>query len=295
MLSNHTNSPTSQGGSGGGGGINTELKSIEATVTARTTSYESSDLSSPSIDQGLLVLPVTPDGTKKGEIDTSSVDGSEGSTISPLEDEQIWMTASERSDNCVTEDNTKAQVAGNSTSNGEEKVSISAGWTVHLAESVSQMEGELDEALTTAAEAGRNQAKAEDDLVKAQLKAESEAKRLRVRLEEMIQENLMLELRFESTQEDIKDKAKQHAREKWELQVRMDAELEAIRTERRTLLIRVASLEEENDVLTGKLLAESDKDKNSGVLVALGRKLKQMGKKLKSFRTWTKSSRGTQL
>ena len=295
MLSNHTNSPTSQGGSGGGGCINTELKSIEATVTARTTSYESSDLSSPSIDQGLLVLPVTPDGTKKGEIDTSSVDGSEGSTISPLEDEQIWMTASEKSANCVTEDNTKAQVAGNSASNGEEKVSISAGWTVHLAESVSQMEGELDEALTTAAEAGRNQAKAEDDLVKAQLKAESEAKRLRVRLEEMIQENLMLELRFESTQEDIKDKAKQHAREKRELQVRMDAELEAIRTERRTLLIRVASLEEENDVLTGKLLAESDKDKNSGVLVALGRKLKQVRKKLKSFRTWTKSSRGIQL
>ena len=304
MLSNHTKSPKSQGGDSGGA-TSTELKSIEATMTARTTSYESSctspaapvspgsyaaDLSSSSIDR--VQEPSAPEVTTKREFDTSSIDGSTGSTISPLDDEQIWTTSRE------IKDNAKEHMARDSSVNDDGSVLASAVWTLQLAETVSQMEDEPDVALTTAAEAGRNKAKAEDDIVKAQLKAEFEAKRLRERLEEIVKENLTLELRLESTQEDMKYKEKKYAREKRELQVRVDAELEAIRTERRALLIRVDALEEENGILCGRLLAESGKDKKSGffVHVAIARVLKRFGKKWKSFHPWPhKPSRGTQL
>ena len=302
MLSNHTNCPKSQGDDSGGA-TSTELKSIEATMTARTTSYESSctspaapisvgsyaaDLSSPSIDR--VQEPSAPEVTMKREFDTSSIDGSTGSTISPLDDEQIWTISRE------IKYNAKEHMARDNSVNDDGNVLASAGWTLQLAETVSQMEDEPDVALTTATEAGRNKAKAEDDLVKAQLKAEFEAKRLRERLEEIVKENLILELRLESTQEDMKDKGKKYAREKRELQVRVDAELEAIRTERRALLIRVDALEEENGILCGRLLAESGKDKKSGIFVAIARELKQFGKKWKSFHPWShKPSRGTQL
>ena len=302
MLSNHTSSPKSQGGDSGGA-TTTELKSIEATLTARTTSYELSctspvaptsvgsyaaDLSSPSIDR--VQEPSAPEVTMKREFDRSSIDGSTGSTISPLDDDQIWTTSRE------IKYNAKEHMARDNSVNDDGNVFASAGWTLQLAETVSQMEDEPDVALTTAAEAGRNKAKAEDDIVKAQLKAEFEAKRLRERLEEIVKENLTLELRLESTQEDMKYKEKKYAREKRELQVRVDAELEAIRTERRTLLIRVEALEEENGILCGRLLAESGKDKKSGMFIALARELKRFGKKWKSFHPWShKPSRGTQL
>lgn len=302
MLSNNTNSPKSEGGDSGGA-TSTELKSIEATMTARTTSYESSctspaalisvgsyaaDLSSSSIDR--VQEPSAPEVTTKREFDTISIDGSTGSTISPLDDEQIWTTSRE------IKYNAKEHMARESSVNDDGNVLASAVWTLQLAETVSQMEDGPDVALTTAAEAGRIKAKAEDDLVKAQLKAEFEAKRLRERLEEIVKENLTLELRLESTQEDMKDKEKKYAREKRELQVRVEAELEAIRTERRALLIRVDALEEENGKLCGRLLAKSGKDKKPGFVVAITRVLRRCGKKWKSFHPWShKPSRGTQL
>ena len=315
MLSNHTNSPKSQGGDSGGG-TSTELKSIEATMTARTTSYESSctppaaqisvgsygsyaaNLSSPSIER--VQEPSAPDDTMKRVFDTSSIDGSTGSTISPLDDEQTWTTSREISPSKPkgsSNDNAKEQMARESAiDGGGGKALVSAGWTLQLAETVCQMEDELEVALSTATEAGRNKAKAEDDLVKAQLRAEFESKRLRERLEGIIKEKLILEVQLESTQEDMKDKEQYYAREKRELQVRVDVELEAIRTERRALLIRVDSLEEENRVLCGRLLAESGKHKKPGIFVALARELKRFGKKSKSFHPWLhKSSRGTQL
>lgn len=292
MLStcNHQNSPKSQGGDSGGGisRASTELKSIEATMTARTTSYESScaspaaqisvgsyaaDLSSPSIDSIDRIQEPS------GEFDASSSDGSTGSTISPLGDEQIWTTSRDYAKEPMAVD--------------DDNVLVSAGWTLQLAETISQTEDQL-EALSIAAEAGRNKAKAEGDLVNAQLKAEFEAKRLRERLEEIIKEKLILELSLESTQEDLKDKEKYYAREKRELQLRVDAELEAIRTERRALLIRVDTLEEENDCLCIKLLA--GKDKKPDIFVAIARELKRFGKKWKSFHPWShKPSRGSQL
>ena len=233
------------------------------------------DLSSPSID--------SIDGVQE-EFDASSINESTGSTISPLDDEQIWTTS---------RDYTKEHMARDSTVDDDGNVSVSAGWTLQLAGTVFQTEDQL-EALFVAAEAGRNKAKAEDDLVNAQLKAEFEAKRLRERLEEIIKEKLTLELSLESTQEDLKDKEKYYAREKRELQVRVDAELEAIRTERRALLIRVDTLEEENDCLCIKLLA--GKDKKPDIFVAIARELKRFGKKWKSFHPWPhKPSRGTQL
>ena len=328
MLSNHTNSPKSQGGDSGGG-TSTELKSIEATMTARTTSYESSctppaaqisvgsygsyaaNLSSPSIER--VQEPSAPDDTMKRVFDTSSIDGSTGSTISPLDDEQTWTTSREISPSkpkVSSNDDAKEQMARDSAIDGAKeqmardsaidggggKVLVSAGWTLQLAETVCQMEDELEVALSTATEAGRNKAKAEDDLVKAQLRAEFESKRLRERLEGIIKEKLILEVQLESTQEDMKDKEQYYAREKRELQARVDVELAAIRTERRALLIRVDSLEEENRVLCGRLLAESGKHKKPGIFVALARELKRFGKKSKSFHPWLhKSSRGTQL
>ena len=230
------------------------------------------DLSSPSID------------SIDREFDARSINESTGSTISPLDDEQLWTTS---------RDYAKEPMARDGTVDDDGNVSVSAGWTLQLAETVSQTEDQL-EALFVAAEAGRKKAKAEDDLVNAQLKAEFEAKRLRERLEEIIKEKLTLELSLESTQEDLKDKEKYYAREKRELQVRVDAELEAIRTERRALLIRVDTLEEENDCLCIKLLA--GKDKKPDIFVAIARELKRFGKKWKSFHPWSrKPSRGSQL
>jgi len=308
MPSSHPNSPKSQEGTGDG--PRTELKSIEAAMTSPSTSqeYESScpsemvaeiligtyaaDLSSPSIDRVQELS--APDGGITRTFDVSSDDES---TVSPLADEQTEMLPREKlPHHTLADESTKGPTADNATIDDEEKVKVSAGWTLQLAEAVSQIEEELDVALTDAAEAGRNQAKAEDDLLKAHLNAESQTKRLRERLETMIQENLILELELESTEEEMKDKEKLHAQETRELQVKMDVELEAIRSERRTLLIRVAALEEENEILCGKLLGDSGEKKKSGIVVALGRKLVQFGYRVKSFRPWTRTeSRGTQL
>ena len=255
-------------------------------MTARTSSQEYSpvaqisigsyaaDLSSPSIDrvQELSALGDIIKGTFDVSID-------DGSTVSPLDGEQSLML------------NNLAIGNGDESINDEGRVSLSAGWTLQLAGPV---EVELDGPLADATEVERNQAKAEDDLFKAHFDAESQVKRLRERLEEMIQESLILEVKLESIQEDMKDKEIDHAREKCELQAGMDAELRAIRTERRELLIRVAALEEENEVLCGKLLAESGNGMKPGLLVAVVRRLKQLKTKAKSFRPLTRRpSRGT--
>jgi len=281
---NNSNSSKSQGAIGSDS--STDLKSIEAPMTAQTSSQEYSpvaqisigsyaaDLSSPSIDrvQELSALGDIIKGTFDVSID-------DGSTVSPLDGEQSLML------------NNLAIRNGDESINDEGRVSLSAGWTLQLAGPV---EVELDGPLADATEVERNQAKAEDDLFKAHFDAESQVKRLRERLEEMIQESLILEVKLESIQEDMKDKEIDHAREKCELQAGMDAELRAIRTERRELLIRVAALEEENEVLCGKLLAESGNGMKPGLLVAVVRRLKQLKTKAKSFRPLTRRpSRGT--
>lgn len=306
-MPSYPNSPKNQQGSRDG--PCTELQSIQMTAPSTSQEYESSctspvaqvsvksyasDLSSPSIDRVQeLSAPEGGIGILQRDFDvsTSSSDDDE-STVSSLAEEQ-------------SETHPHQNLAP-TTADGEEIVKVSVGWTVQLAETVSHttssIEDELDLALANAEEAGRNQAKAEEDQFQAQFNAESEAKRLRERLDAMIEESLIHELKLESTQEEMKEKQTLHAREKRELQVKLDSELETIRSERRTLLIRVAALEEENEILCGKLLGDSGlgNDKKSGImvhaLVALSRKMLQLAHRAKSFRPWTRMEpRGTRM
>ena len=312
-MPSYPNSPKNQQGSGDG--PCTELQSVEMTSPSTSQEYESSctspvaqisvksyasDLSSPSIDHVQELL--APEGgigilQRDFDISTSSSSDDDESTVSSLAEEQTEI---------YPRKNLAPLTAKTDTIDDEEKVSV--GWTVNvrLTEAVSHttssIEDELDVALVNAEEAGRTQAKAEEDQLKAQLNAESEAKRLRERLDTMIEESLILELKLESTQEEMKEKQTLHAREERELQVKMDAELETIRSERRTLLIRVAALEEENEILCGKLLGDSGlgNDKKSGimvhVLVALSRKMLQLACRAKSFRPWTRMEpKGTKM
>ena len=307
-MPSYPNSPKNQQGSGD--------ESIEAAITSPSTSqeYESSctspveqisvksyasDLSSPSIDHVQELL--APEGgigilQRDFDISTSRSSYDDESTISSLAEEQGEIHPRKK----LAPPTAKTDTIDDN----EEKVKVSVGWTVQLAEAVSHtfVEDELEVALVNAEEAGRNQAKVEEDVLKAQLNAESEAKRLRERLEAMIEESLILELKLESTQEEMKEKQTLHAQEKRELQVKMDADLDTIRSERRTLLIRVAALEEENEILCGKLLGDSGlgNDKKSGimvhVLIALSRKMLQLVYRAKSFRPRTRMEpRGTKM
>ena len=312
-MPSYPNSPKTQQGSSDG--PCTELQSIEMTAPSTSQEYESSctspvgqisvksyasDLSSPSIDRVQeLSAPEGGIGILQRDFDVStSISDDDESTVSSLAEEQSEMHPRKKLAPPTAQTDT--------IDDKEEKVKVAVGWTVQLAETVSHatssIEGELDLALANAEEAGRNQAKTEEDQLKAQLNAESEAKRLRERLDAMIEESLIHELKLESTQEEMKEKQTLHAREKRELQVKLDSELETIRSERRTLLIRVAALEEENEILCGKLLGDSGlrTDKKSGimvhVLVALSRKMLQLAHRAKSFRPWTRRRpRGTKM
>lgn len=256
-------------------------------TTPASTSYAADMSSSSSSERSVKNHPNV-------KTATFEVDGN-GSDVSPLEDTDDNVTKLDAS----YYEEEKVNAPEQCTCSNEDKVIVSAEWTVSPANAVAGIEQELDTALADAAEAGRKKANMEEEMVTARAEAELQVKKLQERLEEKIQNALMLELELENAQDSMKEKEKEYTSETNQLRSKMEVELETIRNERTALNVKIAGLEEENAILCAKLLGGSaaSKQKRSGAAAGLCRQLLSRLDDLKLYRErlWKRRNRGVQL
>lgn len=291
-----------------------DIKSTEASLTAMSTSTSQEYESSSTLTSDKFSTPdstshaanassrarieMTDQHDKKTTLEIHPI----GSDISPLELPSRAFSSNTSIAKKLSEPNWEEDEEEEAKQSKDGKVIISAEWPVSLANTVARIhvDQDLDTALADAAAAGRAKASMEEEQTKARIEAESQVKQLRERLEEKIQDVLMLELELENAQDSMKEKEKEFKCEKNDLQSKMYLELESMRNERTALMVKIAGLEEENGILCGKLLGGSGREQNkTGFSTACRRRILSRLYNLKHYmcrdRPWKRRNRGVQL
>jgi len=292
-----------------------DIKSTEASLTAMSTrsssqAYESSDTSTSDKFSTLESTSHAADASSRARIEMTDQHEENatfeinpvGSDISPLDlPSRALSTDSSTSKklgepNCEEDEEEEAK---------QSKVVVFAETQVLPANATAEIhvDQDLDTALADAAAAGRAKASMEEEQTKARIEAELQVKQLRERLEEKIQDVLMLELELENAQDSMREKVKEFKYEKNDLQSKVELELESMRNERTTLMVKIAGLEEENGILCAKLLGGSGSEQNkTGFATACRpcrRRILSRLYNLKQYvcrdRSWKRRNRGVQL